>query len=111
MIEIHPYIDRAGRNPFAKWLKSLDGDVQARVIEVLARVELGNFSMFKGIGLGVFEIRLHFGPGYRVYCGKDGETLVLLLGGGTKRRQQNDIEGAKVLWQEYKKRKKEPEWH
>ena len=109
MIEIQPYVDRTGRNPFANWFKNLDGDVRARIIEVLARVELGNFSMFKGVGRGLFELRLHFGPGYRIYCGKDGETLVILLGGGTKKRQQSDIEGAQILWHEYKKRKKEME--
>ena len=61
----------------------------------------------KGVGTGVFELRLDFGPGYRIYFGKDGETLVILLGGGTKKRQQIDIEVAQTLWQEYKKRKRE----
>jgi putative addiction module killer protein len=66
---------------------------------------LGNFSAAKGVGGGIFELRYDFGPGYRVYFGKDGERLVILLGGGTKKRQQNDIEAAQELWQEYKRTK------
>lgn len=61
----------------------------------------------KGVGAGVFEYTLDFGPGYRVYFGKDGEELVILLGGGTKKRQQDDIAAAISLWQEYKRRKRE----
>lgn len=59
------------------------------------------------MGLGVSELRLDFGPGYRVYFGKDGERLVILLGGGSKKRQQADIGAASTLWLEYKKRKRE----
>jgi putative addiction module killer protein len=69
-------------------------------------MEQGNFSNAKGVGNGVFEYRIDFGPGYRVYFGKDGETVVILLGGGTKKRQQRDIETAQALWQGYKRRKK-----
>jgi putative addiction module killer protein len=61
----------------------------------------------KGVGGGVFEYRIDFGPGYRVYFGKDGEVLIILLGGGTKKRQQKDIETAHTLWQEYRQRKKQ----
>jgi putative addiction module killer protein len=68
---------------------------------------LGNFSNVKGIGSGVFEYRIDFGPGYRIYIGKDGECLVILLGGGTKKRQNTDISVASARWQDYKKRKKE----
>lgn len=70
-------------------------------------MESGNFSAAKGVGAGVSELRLDFGPGYRVYFGRDGERLVILLAGGTKRRQQADIEAARVLWAEYKRRKRE----
>jgi len=73
----------------------------------LGRFEYGNFSSTKGVGEGVFELRLDFGPGYRVYFGKDGETIVILLGGGTKKRQQADIQAARTLWHEYKQRKRE----
>jgi putative addiction module killer protein len=68
-------------------------------------LELGNFSNVRGVGGGVFECRIDFGPGYRVYFGKDGETLVILLGGGTKKRQDRDIATARERWSDYKKRK------
>jgi len=67
---------------------------------------LGNFSNVKGVGAGVYECRLDFGPGYRIYFGKDGETVVILLGGGTKKRQRRDIDDAIARWQDYKRRKK-----
>jgi putative addiction module killer protein len=79
----------------------------ARVAVALSKLEHGNFSSAKGVGGGVFELRLDFGPGYRVYFGKDGETIVILLGGGTKKRQQADIEAARALWHEYKQQKRE----
>ena len=107
MIEVRQYIDRLGRSPFERWLERLDDSTQARITVALERVERGNLSIAKGVSSGVFELRMDFGPGYRVYFGKDGETLVILLGGGTKKRQQTDIAAAQVLWQEYKKRKRE----
>ena len=107
MTEIRQYIDRQGRNPFERWLNKLDDNTQARITVALDRLERGNFSAAKGVGTGVFELRLDFGPGYRIYFGKDGETLVILLGGGTKKRQQADIVDAQALWQEYKRRKKD----
>ena len=77
------------------------------MIASVLRMELGNFSAAKAVSGGLSEIRLDFGPGYRIYFGKDGEKLVLLLGGGTKRRQQDDIAKALALWIEYKRRKLE----
>ncbi len=71
----------------------------------LTRIEQGNFSTVKGVGAGVFECRIAFGPRYRVYFGKDGETLVILLAGGTKKRQQEDIAAAQARWKDYKRRK------
>ncbi len=68
----------------------------------LDRVERGNFSAAKSVGAGVSELRLDFGPGYRIYFGMIEGTLVILLGGGSKSRQQNDIDAAKALWQQYK---------
>lgn len=106
MIEIRSYRDRLGRNPFERWFSRFDDSTQARIVTVLDRIERGNFSA-KSVGAGVFELKLDFGPGYRVYCGKDGETLVILLGGGTKKRQQADIVTAQALWREYKARKRE----
>ncbi len=105
MIEIREYTDLQGRNPFNRWIDTLDLVTQARVYAYLDRLEQGNFSAAKGISSGLFELRLDFGPGYRIYFGKNGETLVILLGGGTKRRQQADIDAAQALWREYKQRK------
>jgi putative addiction module killer protein len=107
VINVRQYIDRQGRNPFDRWFDKLDDNTQARITVALDRLERGNFSAAKGVGTGVFELRLDFGPGYRVYFGKGGETLVILLGGGSKKRQQSDIADAQMLWQEYKRRKKD----
>lgn len=77
----------------------------ARITTTIRRLELGNFSSVKGVGAGVFEFRIDFGPGYRMYFGKDGEAIVILLGGGTKKRQERDIATAHERWTDYKKRK------
>jgi putative addiction module killer protein len=66
----------------------------------------GNLSNVKSVGGGVLEYRIEFGPGYRVYFGRDGETLVILLTGGTKRRRQRDIDAAHGFWQDYKQSKR-----
>ena len=105
MIEIREYIDARGRSPYARWFDRLNAQAAAKVATALIRMEQGNLSSVKGIGAGVLECRIDFGPGYRVYFGKDGDTLIILLGGGTKKRQQQDIGTARDLWQEYKRRK------
>ena len=69
------------------------------------RLAAGNFSNVKPVGAGVLEVRVHFGPGYRVYFGRDGERIIVLLGGGTKQRQDRDIDGAKRAWRDYRDRK------
>ncbi|MFI5323336.1 MAG: type II toxin-antitoxin system RelE/ParE family toxin [Thermodesulfobacteriota bacterium] len=107
MITIKEYINGQGRIPFARWFDGLDPQAAAKVATALLRIEYGKFSNAKGVGAGVFEYKIDYGPGYRVYFGKDGDKLVILLGGGTKRQQQKDIETAKELWKEYKKRKKQ----
>jgi putative addiction module killer protein len=107
VIEIRQYIDRRGRNPFQHWFVELDGTARARIVTALDKLQRGNFSGVKGAGAGIFELRLDFGPGFRVYFGKDGDRIVILLGGGTKKRQQTDIEAARELWQNYKQRKRE----
>ena len=107
MIVIREYIDLNGRSPYAKWFNRLNASAAAKVATALVRMEQGNFSNSKGIGEGVFECRIDFGPGYRIYFGKDGDTLVILLGGGTKKRQQKDIVNTKILWKEYKRRKRQ----
>ena len=79
----------------------------ARVATALYRMEMGNLSNAKGVGGGVLEYRIDFGPGYRIYFGRDGDALIILLGGGTKARQQRDIEAAVALWREYRRNKRQ----
>jgi putative addiction module killer protein len=105
MFELRYYFGSDGDSPFEDWFSGLDAAAAAKVSVALARVEQGNLSNVKGVGEGVLEYRLDWGPGYRVYFGRDGDVLVILLTGGTKRRQQRDIETAKVLWADYKRRR------
>lgn len=105
MITVRQYVDRQGTSPFEQWMDSLDDVAAARVLTTVTRFGQGNFSSVKGVGGGVFESRIDFGPGYRVYFGKDGATVVILLGGGTKKRQARDIADAHRCWQDYKQRK------
>ena len=107
MIEVREYVDARGRSIYRDWVTELDPTTRARVIVSVLRMELGNFSAAKGVGGGVSEMRLDFGPGYRVYFGRDGDRLVILLAGGSKKKQQVDIAAANALWAEYKRRKKE----
>ena len=72
----------------------------------IEQMEAGNLSNVRSVGRGVLEYRIHFGPGYRIYFGRDGDTLIILLGGGTKTRQHRDIENARALWQEYRRHKR-----
>lgn len=106
MIVLREYIDAQGHNHFARWFNSLNTPAALKVRTYLARIENGNLSRVKSVGSGVLECRIDFGPGYRVYFGKEDDKLIILLGGGIKKRQQNDIQAAKQLWQEYKKRKR-----
>ena len=107
MLEIREYIDQVGRSPFGQWFDGLDSMAANKIRTALARMEAGNLSNVKGIGGGALEYRIHFGPGYRVYFGRDGDTLIVLLGGSAKSRQQKDVENARDLWQEYKHRKQQ----
>ena len=104
-MELCEFEDDNGRSPFKIWFKALDVIGAARIQRVLTRLELGNTSSVKGVGGGVFELRIDFGPGYRVYFGKDGSEIVILLGGGTKKRQNRDIHTAQANWQSYKRRR------
>jgi len=106
-IELREYLDRSGKNRFSEWFASLDESAQLRISTSLGRVRNGNLSNAKCVGAGVQELRLDFGPGYRVYFGRIESAIVLLLAGGTKRRQQADIATAQALWQEFKERKEE----
>ena len=109
LIGVREYIDARGHSPFARWFNRLDARAAARVTTVLFRIEQNNLANTRSVGAGVREYRLDFGPGYRIYFGRDGETLIILLGGGTKKRQQKDIETAQTLWREYKQRKRQGE--
>ena len=99
--EIREYTE-AGRSPFAEWFNDLDAVTADRVDRYLRRLETGNFGAAKPLRDGVFELRLDFGPGYRVYYGRDGRTIIILLGGGSKRRQDTDIVAAVQRWKRYK---------
>jgi putative addiction module killer protein len=105
MIDVREYNDRDGRSPYGAWFDQLNPQAAVKVAVAVTRLALGNFSNVKGVGSGVLECRIAFGPGYRVYFGKDGEHLVILLGGGTKKRQQRDIQAALASWQDYKRRR------
>jgi putative addiction module killer protein len=106
MVQLRGYIDENRNKPFASWFEGLDASSAAKVSIALSRMEQGNFSRVKSVGTGVHEYKIDFGPGYRIYFGRDGETLVILLGGGTKKRQSNDIRAAQKCWADYKRRRK-----
>jgi len=105
VLELHHYLTADGDSPFAGWFRNLDATAATKVTVALQRLEQGNTSSLKSVGAGVLECRIDFGPGYRVYLGRDGDVLVILLTGGTKKRQQRDIEAAKALWTDYRRRK------
>lgn len=103
------YRDARGREPFVTWYAALDSHAAAKVTVALGRLAAGNRSETKPVGAGVLERRIHWGPGYRIYFGLDGTRLVVLLGGGTKKRQQRDITAAQARWQDYKARRRNEE--
>jgi putative addiction module killer protein len=106
MPELRYYVAAGGVQPFAEWFAELDPVSRAKVTRALVRLQQGNFSNVKSVGEGVLEYRIDFGPGYRVYFGRDGQALVILLTGGTKKRQQRDIETAQGYWRDYKQSKR-----
>ena len=109
VVEIQEYLDQAGRSAFADWFRDLDAKAAAKVTVAINRLGQGNWSNVKGVGSGVFERTIDFGPGYRIYFGKDGQKLVILLAAGTKKEQQTDIRTAITRWKDYKQRKKSGE--
>lgn len=104
-MRIQEYIREDGSIPYQKWFNSLDTQAAAKITVATSRLELGNTSSIKWFD-GIGEYRIDFGPGYRIYLAQDGKELIILFGGGTKKRQQSDINKALELFQEYKKRKK-----
>jgi putative addiction module killer protein len=103
--KVEEYIREDGSSPYEEWFMKLDPIAAAKLATVKLKMEQGNLSNVKWFS-GIGEYRLDWGPGYRVYIGKDGEKLILLLCGGTKKRQSKNIEDALQLWEEYKSRKK-----
>ncbi len=89
-----------GKEAYSIWLKSLPISVRARIMARIARVEVGNLGGCRSVGDGVFELKFHFGPGYRVYFGEMDDTIIL-LNGGAKKSQKKDIKKAKECWKEY----------
>ena len=106
MVRVVHYVTEGGRDYFDEWLRRQDAETRARVQTRIDRIELGNFGDHKGVGEGVFELRIDCGPGYRVYYGLDNETLVILLVGGTKKRQARDVKVAQTYWKTYKEEKR-----
>lgn len=98
------YAQEDGGSPFRSWFDSLGAQAAAKVATAVLRLELGNTSNVKWMG-AFGEYRIDWGPGYRIYLAKDGDALIVLFGGGTKKGQQSDIARAKVLWTEYRTRK------
>jgi putative addiction module killer protein len=107
VIEVREYLAADGSSPYRKWFNSLNAQAAAKVAIATTRIEQGNLSNAKSVGAGLHEYTIDFGPGYRIYFGRHGDRLVILLGGGTKKRQQVDIRRAQALWVDYKRRRRE----
>jgi putative addiction module killer protein len=102
-LTIREYIAADGRNPFREWLIALDVKTRARIQARILRFSTGNLGDHKSVGAGLFEARVMFGPGYRIYFGRRGRDLVVLLLGGDKSSQAPDIRRAQVYWADYLK--------
>ena len=107
MLRVVRYITEDGIDYFDRWMRRQNPQVRARVQTRIDRIQLGNFGDHRGVGSGVFELRLNYGPGYRIYYGRDGDELVILLGGGLKRRQSQDIEMAQAQWRAYRQERRD----
>ncbi len=99
--EVLVYRDRSGQSPYLDWLDALDRKTRQRILDRAARLKWGQFGDFKALDGGVYELRLFFGPGYRVYFGEHKGKMILLLSGGDKSTQKRDIKTAKELWKNY----------
>ena len=106
MIEIVQYTTEVGQVPFQDWFDNLGDEAVLKITTALSRIEGGNLGDVKPVGQGVLERRIDFGPGYRIYFGWDGDKCVILLCGGTKKRQSRDIKHAKANWADYNNRKR-----
>jgi putative addiction module killer protein len=94
VVTIREYLDPSGRSRFGRWFAGLNAPATAKVTTAMVGIEQGDFSNTKGVGAGVHESRIDFGPGYRIYFGRDGDAVVILLGGGIRKRQKQDIMAA-----------------
>ena len=103
---VREYQETNGSSPFSRWFRQLNAEAAVRVTTAVTRLEQGNLSNAKPAGRGVSEYKIDFGPGYRIYFGQDGNVLVILLGGGMKKRQYADIQQAQKRWTDYKARKR-----
>ncbi len=104
-MKVEEYVREDASNPYKQWFDGLTSQAAAKVTVAKLRMEPGNTSSIKWFD-GMGEYTIDWGPGYRIYLAKDGDTLIVLFGGGTKRGQQRDIDKAKALLAEYKARKK-----
>ena len=102
--ELCEYIENE-KSRFARWFNKLVPATAARIDKYLRRMEHGNTGDSKSVGAGVVELRINYGPGYRIYYGKDGTKLIILLVGGSKHSQENDIKRAQKYWVNYKKQR------
>lgn len=100
-LTIREYVSADGKSPFREWLEDLDITARARIQARILRFETGNLGDHKSVGEGVWESRLMFGPGYRIYFGKESRSIILLLLGGDKSSQAGDIRKARLLWREH----------
>jgi putative addiction module killer protein len=105
-LKVEEYLRSDGSSPYQEWFDRLDPQSAAKIATAKLRLELGNTSRVKWFD-GIGEYVIDWGPGYRIYLARDGNTLIVLFGGGTKRGQQKDIDRVKVLHAEYKARKKQ----
>ena len=101
-VKIVIYETKSKRRPFAKWFDDLDAPIQRIIATRIDRVSVGNFGDCDPVRESVWELRVHAGPGYRIYFGKKGDTVVIILSGGLKKSQKKDIEKAVEYWQSYK---------
>jgi putative addiction module killer protein len=105
-MRVREYLLENGKSPYQEWFDELDATAAAKVAVAKVRMEAGNTSSIKWFA-GIGEYKIDFGPGYRIYLAKEGEDLIILFGGGTKKSQAADIANAKRLHKEYKERKKQ----
>ena len=104
-VAVREYVNPSGKSRFGDWFNELNGIAAAKITTALYRLTQGNFSNVKGVGAGVYEYKIDFGPGYRIYFGKDGDRMVILLGGSSKKGQSAAIADAQSVRAAYKQSK------